>query len=97
MAEKELLSIVERLKAFEGVIRCTDLTIHTDYMNLLYDKQSTQRMICWRNLLEEYNPKWVYVKGLENCADDALNRLDMNPKFLDIINWEPRHNRMTYS
>ena len=32
VGEKELLSIVEGLKAFEGVIRCTDLTVHTDHL-----------------------------------------------------------------
>ena len=80
-----MLSIVEGLKVFEGVIRCTDLTVHTDHLNLLYDKNSTQRMICWRNLVEEYNPKWQYVKGLENCAVDALSRLEMTPKFSDIL------------
>ena len=47
--------------------------------------------------MEEYNPKWQYVKGLENSAADALSRLEMTPKFSDIIDWEPRHNKMTYS
>ena len=28
---------------WKGVIRCTDLTVHTDCMNLLYDKHSTQK------------------------------------------------------
>ena len=58
VGEKELLSIVEGLKAFEGVIRCTDLTVHSDHLNLLYDKNSTQRMICWRNLVEECSKTW---------------------------------------
>ena len=77
--------MLKGLKAFEDVIRCTDLTVHTDHLNLLYDKNSTQRMIRWRNLVEEYNPKWQYVKGVDNCAADALSRLEMTPKFSDII------------
>ena len=34
--------------------------------------------------MEEYNPKWDYVKGLEKCAVDALSRLEITPKFSDI-------------
>jgi len=33
--EKELLRIKEGVKAFEGVVRGFDLTIHTDHLNLL--------------------------------------------------------------
>ena len=35
VGEKELLSIVEGLKVFEGVLRGVDLTVHTDHLNLL--------------------------------------------------------------
>ena len=33
VGEKELLGIVEGLKAFAGVIRGQDLTVHTDHLN----------------------------------------------------------------
>ena len=39
VGEKELLGIIEGFKAFEGMIRGQELTVHTHYLNLLY--QST--------------------------------------------------------
>ena len=38
VGEKELLGIVEGLKAFAGVIRGQDLTVHIDHLNVLYNK-----------------------------------------------------------
>jgi hypothetical protein len=73
VGEKELLGIVEGLKTFEGVIRGQDLTIHTDHMNLLYQKLPSQRMMRWRLLLEEFHPKVVHIKGIDNDAADALS------------------------
>jgi hypothetical protein len=84
VGEKELLGIVEGLKTFEGVIRGQDLTIHTDHMNLLYQKLPSQRMMRWRLLLEEYNPKVMHIKGIDNTAADALSRLDMSDKENDL-------------
>lgn len=43
VGEKELLGIVEGLKAFDGVIPIQDLTVHTDPLNLLYNKLPRQR------------------------------------------------------
>ena len=51
VGEKELLRTVEGLKAFSGVIRGQDLTVHTDHLNLLYSKLPSQRMTRWRLLL----------------------------------------------
>ena len=42
--EKELLGIVKGLKAFEGIVKGFVLTIHTDHLNLLYNKLPSQRM-----------------------------------------------------
>ena len=36
MGEKELLGIIVGIKAFEGIIRGFNLTIHTEHLNLLY-------------------------------------------------------------
>ena len=45
VGEKELLGIVEGIKAFEGIVRGFDLIIHTDHLNLLYNNLSNQQMI----------------------------------------------------
>ena len=73
VGEKELLGIVEGLKAFAGVICGHDLTIHTDHPNLLYNKLPSQRMMRWQLLLEEYHPKVVQINGIDNDAVDALS------------------------
>ena len=96
VGEKELLGIVEGLKTFEGVIRGQDLTIHTDHMNLLYQKLPSQRMMRWRLLLEEYHPKVMHIKGIDNDAADALSRLDMSDKENDLITWEIKNKRLEY-
>ena len=57
----------------------------------------TQRMIRWRLLLEEFNPKMVHVSGPENEAADALSRLDMDDNEYDEIDWLPPHKPLTYS
>jgi hypothetical protein len=96
VGEKELLGIVEGLKTFEGVIRGQDLTIHTDHMNLLYQKLPSQRMMRWRLLLEEFHPKIVHIAGIDNKAADALSRLDMTDKASDLITWEKKNKRLEY-
>ena len=41
VGEIELLGIVEGLKAFEGILRGQQVTIHTDHLNLLYKNLPT--------------------------------------------------------
>ena len=94
MGEKELIGIVEGLKAFAGVIRGQDLTVHTDHLNLLYNKLPSQQMTRWRLLLEEYHPKVVHIAGLENDAADALSRLDITDKANDARVWGEKSKRM---
>jgi hypothetical protein len=45
VGEKELLGIVEGLKAFDGVVRGMNVTVHTDHPNLLYQNMPSQRMV----------------------------------------------------
>ena len=96
MGERELLGIVEGIKAFEGILQGQDLTIHTNHLNLLYDKYPTQRMIRWRLMLKEYHPKVLHVAGKENDAADALSRLDMLDNDSDELIWEAPLPALTY-
>ena len=43
--EIELLSIVKGFKAFEGILRGVEVTVHTDHLNMLYRNLSFQRMV----------------------------------------------------
>ena len=80
VGEKELLGIVEGLKAFEGMIRGFERVVHTDHLNLLYNKLPNQRMSRWRLLLEEFHPTVVHCRGVDNDSADALSRLLMKTK-----------------
>jgi hypothetical protein len=50
--EKELLSIVETLKEFQNVLLGQKVVVHTDHLNLLYNKLASNRLIRWRMMLE---------------------------------------------
>jgi RNase H-like domain found in reverse transcriptase len=53
--EKELLSIIETLKAFRDAVFGGKIEIYTDHKNLTYklSEFSTQRVLCWRLLIED--------------------------------------------
>lgn len=53
--KKELLGIFEGVKAFKGMIRGFNLTIHTELLNFLYKKLLNKQMVRWRLLLEEFH------------------------------------------
>jgi hypothetical protein len=80
VGEKELLGIVEGLKAFDGAVRGMNVTVHTDHLNLLYQNMPSQRMVRWRLMLEEFNRTIKHVPGKYNDAADALSRLEMKEK-----------------
>ena len=60
------------------------IKVFTDHKNLVHESElkTTQRVMRWRLLFEEYGPEIEYIKGLKNVVADALNRL---PKQGDIV------------
>ena len=88
VGEKKLLGIIEGFKAFEGMIRGQELTVHIDHLNLLYQSMPSQRMVRWRLMLGELHPIIKHVTGVDTDGADALSQLDILNKLSDVINWE---------
>ncbi len=78
----KLLAIVETLKEFQGMLWGQTIKVYTDHKNLTQDALglTSDRVYCWRLLLEEFAPEIVYLKGIHNTVAEAISRLDYNPK-----------------
>lgn len=78
---------MEEFKAFTGVVRGHDLTVHTDHLNLWSRKIPSEHMMQWTLLLEKFHPKVVHIKGVENDVTNSLSRFDLIDKteMMDII------------
>ena len=83
--EREMLSIVETLRAYRNILLGHEIVIYTDHMNLVNDRtrHESARIQRWVWLIEEFGPKFKYVPGPENVVADALSRLDKDPSELD--------------
>jgi hypothetical protein len=73
--ERELLSIVETLKEFRMILLGQKTVVWTDHKNLIHNNLKSERVLCWRLLMEEHSPDVHHVEGPENIVADALSRL----------------------
>ena len=69
--------MVETLRTFRTMLLGAKIVVKTDHKNLTHKLSSftTQRVMCWRLLLEEFGPIFEYKKGVENVIADALSRV----------------------
>ena len=66
------------LKEFRNILLGHQITVYTDHKNLTYNLFYSERVICWRLILEEFGPELKYIKGKNNVVADALCRLGMS-------------------
>eukprot|EP00804_Cyclotella_cryptica_P024717 CCRYP_001685-RA/>CCRYP_001685-RA protein AED:0.42 eAED:0.42 QI:0/0/0/1/0/0/2/0/344 len=89
VTKQELLTIVETLKEFKGMLWGQRLNVYTDRKNLIQDALglTSDRVYRWRLLLEEFGPEIVYIKGIHSTVADAISRLDIGPIPSEHENW----------
>jgi hypothetical protein len=75
VTELKLLAIVETLHEYKCICLGYLITIYTDHKNLTFSNFTTDRVTCWRLIVEEYGPKIVYLPGKCNIIANALSRL----------------------
>ena len=75
--ERELLSIVETLKAYRNILLGHKIVAHTDHKNLVHKTFNTERVMRWRLLIEEFGPELRYIKGELNIVADVLSCLKL--------------------
>ncbi|MGH7974240.1 MAG: RNase H-like domain-containing protein, partial [bacterium] len=84
--EKELLSIVETLKEFKTILFGMKLNVFTDHKNLIHHNFTSDRVLRWRLLIEDFRPNISYVPGPTNIEADALSRLSIKENIDDSSN-----------
>ena len=77
--EKELLSIVETLEFFRGILLGFKVYIHSDHKNLSFNTFKSERVRRWRLLLEEYDYVFIYTPGKDNVIADMISRYPIDP------------------
>ena len=77
--EKECLAIVWAVKHFEYFLYGRIFEIHTDHKPLLFlleRKSTSQRLLRWAMVLQQYRFRVVTVPGRKHHLADCLSRLD---------------------
>ena len=85
ITKKELLAKVETLKEFRNILLGQRITVYTDHKHLTYKNFNTERVVCWRMVIEDFGPELIYFKGNDNVVADAMSRLDTTAKEVNIL------------
>ena len=72
-----MFSIVKTLEQFRTILLVHRISVYTDHKILTFDNFTTERVLCWRSLLEKYEPTIKYIKVYNNESLNTLSRLPL--------------------
>ena len=84
--EKELLSKVETIKQFCTILLGHGIIVYTGHKNITFGDFTTERVIRWHIMLQEYRTEIKYIKETDKNAADALSRLLLINSDITVIN-----------
>jgi hypothetical protein len=78
VGEREMLSIVETLRAYRNILLGQKIVVYTDHKNHTSPKTISQspRIQRWRWIIEEFGPELKYIEGSRNAVADCLSRMN---------------------
>ena len=79
-AQIELLTIVETLKEFKGMLWGQKLVVYRGHQNRMRDALGLTSDRVYQLRSKEYGSKIVYIKGIDNTMSDTISRLNFTPK-----------------
>jgi hypothetical protein len=88
------LSIVETLREFRNILLGYKIIVHTYHKKITYAQKTSDRVMRWRLLIEEFGPEFKYIQGKHNLIVDALSRLEMKDSSDESILYKPTHQCM---
>ena len=68
---------METLKDFRKILLGHRITVYEDHKDIKFENFTTEIVLRWCLILEEYFPEIKYVKGPDVDAADALGRLPL--------------------
>ena len=80
ITKKKLLTIVERLKQFRGILFCYEINLFSNHKNLAYvtTLSKSQRVMRRRLIIKEFGPNIKQIARTNKIVSDTLSILPSN-------------------
>ena len=78
------MGVVATLRDYRTMLLGAEIHIHTDHKNNTYRNLTSQRVLRWRLLLEDFNPTFHYIEGAQNTIADWCSRVTLNKEIMNL-------------